>query len=57
LYSISSGRCPCPTSQTYAKFSGGTERVLREMAAQCDGGRAPKCPVIDALFDDQVRPA
>jgi MerR family mercuric resistance operon transcriptional regulator len=27
------------------------ERVLREMAAQCDGGTVPKCPVIDALFD------
>jgi MerR family mercuric resistance operon transcriptional regulator len=28
------------------------ERVLREMAAQCEGGRVPKCPVIDALFED-----
>ena len=27
------------------------ERVLREMAAQCDGGTVPACPVIDALFD------
>jgi MerR family mercuric resistance operon transcriptional regulator len=27
------------------------ERVLGEMAAQCDGGTVPKCPVIDALFD------
>jgi MerR family mercuric resistance operon transcriptional regulator len=27
------------------------ERVLREMAAQCDGGRVPKCAVIDALFE------
>ena len=27
------------------------ERVLAEMAAQCDGGTVPKCPVIDALFD------
>jgi MerR family mercuric resistance operon transcriptional regulator len=27
------------------------ERVLREMAAQCDGGR-PKCPVVDALFEE-----
>ncbi len=26
------------------------ERVLAEMAAQCDGGAVPKCPVIDALF-------
>lgn len=31
------------------------ERVLREMAAQCDGGRVPKCPVIDALFDERSR--
>lgn len=28
------------------------EHVLREMAAQCEGGRVPKCPVIDALFDE-----
>ncbi|MFQ5566805.1 MAG: helix-turn-helix domain-containing protein [Paracoccaceae bacterium] len=27
------------------------ERVLRKMAAQCDGGAVPECPVIDALFD------
>ena len=27
------------------------ERVLRDMAAQCDGGAVPKCAVIDALFD------
>ena len=27
------------------------ERVLRNMAAQCDGGAVPTCPVIDALFD------
>jgi len=26
------------------------ERVLREMAAQCDGGAVPRCAVIDALF-------
>jgi len=26
-------------------------RVLEQMAAQCDGGTVPKCPVIDALFD------
>jgi MerR family transcriptional regulator, mercuric resistance operon regulatory protein len=25
-------------------------RVLEDMAAQCDGGKVPKCPVIDALF-------
>jgi MerR family mercuric resistance operon transcriptional regulator len=33
------------------------ERVLREMAAQCDGGRVPKCPVIGALFDDRSKAA
>jgi MerR family mercuric resistance operon transcriptional regulator len=33
------------------------ERVLREMAAQCDGGRVPKCHVIDALFDDRSKAA
>lgn len=27
------------------------KRVMEEMAAQCSGGRAPKCAVIDALFD------
>jgi MerR family mercuric resistance operon transcriptional regulator len=26
-------------------------RALEQMAAQCDGGTVPKCPVIDALFD------
>jgi MerR family mercuric resistance operon transcriptional regulator len=25
--------------------------VLEKMAATCDGGTVPKCPVIDALFD------
>ncbi len=33
------------------------ERVLREMAAQCDGGTVPKCPVIDALFEPRADPA
>jgi MerR family mercuric resistance operon transcriptional regulator len=28
------------------------ERVLRDMAAQCEGGQVPKCPVIDALFEE-----
>jgi MerR family mercuric resistance operon transcriptional regulator len=28
------------------------ERVLKEMATQCDGGTVPACPVIDALFDE-----
>lgn len=27
------------------------ERVLTDMAAQCNGGTVPLCPVIDALFD------
>jgi MerR family mercuric resistance operon transcriptional regulator len=27
------------------------ERVLKDMAIQCDGGAVPQCPVIDALFD------
>jgi MerR family mercuric resistance operon transcriptional regulator len=26
------------------------EAVLREMAAQCEGGTVPDCPVIEALF-------
>ena len=30
------------------------ERVLKDMAAQCDGGAVPRCPVIDALFDPRV---
>ncbi len=28
------------------------ERVLKDMAAQCDGGRVPECPIIDALSAD-----
>ncbi|WP_292533637.1 helix-turn-helix domain-containing protein [Methylocystis sp.] len=27
------------------------KRVMEEMAAQCSGGRAPECAIIDALFD------
>jgi MerR family mercuric resistance operon transcriptional regulator len=27
------------------------ERVLKDMAAHCDGGAMPKCAVIDALFE------
>ena len=27
------------------------ERVLKDMAAQCDDGQVPECAVIDALFD------
>ncbi len=26
------------------------ERVLKEMAAECDGGEVPECPIIDALY-------
>ena len=26
------------------------ERVLKEMAAECDGGEVPDCPIIDALY-------
>ncbi len=26
------------------------ERVLKEMAAECDGGEVPECPIIDRLF-------
>jgi len=26
------------------------ERTLAGMAAQCDGGQVPECPIIDALF-------
>ncbi len=26
------------------------ERVLREMAATCEGGNVPECPIIDTLF-------
>ncbi len=27
------------------------EKVLKDMAAQCEGGSVPDCPIIDALFD------
>ena len=26
------------------------ERVLKEMAAECDGGEIPECPIIDTLY-------
>ena len=26
------------------------KRVLEEMAAECDGGEVPECPIIDALY-------
>jgi MerR family mercuric resistance operon transcriptional regulator len=28
------------------------ERTLADIASQCNGGRVPECPVIDALFRD-----
>ena len=31
------------------------ERVLKNMAAQCSGGKVPKCPIIDALFESGDR--
>jgi len=33
--------------------------VLETMASQCGGGKIPKCPIIDALFDVRgpIRPA
>ncbi len=30
------------------------ERVLGDMAAKCDGGSVPDCPIIDALFREPV---
>ena len=30
------------------------ERVLKNMAAQCSGGKVPECPIIDALFASRV---
>lgn len=31
------------------------ERVLKNMAAQCSGGKVPECPIIDALFESRVK--
>ena len=31
------------------------ERVLKNMAAQCSGGKVPECPIIDALFERGVQ--
>jgi MerR family mercuric resistance operon transcriptional regulator len=31
------------------------ERVLKNMVAQCTGGKLPECPIIDALFDSGVQ--
>lgn len=30
------------------------EKVLKDMASQCDGGEVPECPVIDALFKEAL---
>lgn len=27
------------------------EKVLKDMASQCEGGNVPDCPIIDALFE------
>ena len=32
------------------------ERMLSGMAAQCDGGQLPDCPIIDALFAARSKP-
>ena len=29
------------------------EKVLKEMAAQCDGSTVPECPIIDTLFQEK----
>ncbi len=29
------------------------ERVLKEMAAECDGGEVPECPIIDTLYRER----
>jgi MerR family mercuric resistance operon transcriptional regulator len=31
------------------------ERVLTAMAAQCEGGQVPECPIVDALFATRER--
>ncbi len=33
------------------------KRVLSDMAAKCDDGAVPGCPIIDALYTDAVAPA
>jgi MerR family mercuric resistance operon transcriptional regulator len=32
------------------------ERVLKDMAEECDGGAVPDCPIIDALFRGAAGP-
>lgn len=27
------------------------EKILKQTAAKCEGGKAPECPIIDALYD------
>ncbi len=33
------------------------DRVLKAMAAECDQGRVPECPIVDALFEGRGRVA
>ena len=33
------------------------QTTLRVMAAGCDGGDVPDCPIVEVLFDDPGRPA
>ena len=33
------------------------ERMLTAMAAQCEGGQVPECPIVDALFETRARQA
>ncbi len=30
------------------------ERVLKEMAAECDGGEVPECPIVDTLYQGRA---
>ncbi len=30
------------------------ERVLKEMAAECEGGEVPECPIIDTLYQGRA---
>ncbi len=33
------------------------QTTLRDMAAECDGGDVPECPIVDVLFKEPGRPA
>ncbi len=33
------------------------QTTLRDMAAECDGGDVPECPIVDVLFKNPGRPA